>query len=245
VTDLEAVVAEFPRYYAARHSLADILFKTQRYREAIPHYAALHDQRPADVYPLLGLASSYSRLGDPAAAAPLMAELERRFPDNSEVLFECGRFAREQRDSARAEPLLRRAAELNPHDHEIRRELAVCLDELGKGAEAAAHLERFRQIEGDLVLLERLFADITKDQKDPKPRRRIGEVCLRNGQEAEGLRWLGSVLDMMPNDPQTHRILADYYAGKGDTELAGHHRRQAGFTFPAEAPTPPPKGGPS
>src|SRR5262249_28210367 len=159
------VIADFPRYYDARLSLADILFKSQRYREAIGQYAVLHEQRPAESSPLLGLASSYDRLGDPDAAGPLMAELERRFPNTSEVLLECARFALGRRDPARAEPLLRRAAELTPYDHEVHREFAVCLEQLGKSAEAQQHLDRFKQIEGDLILLEKVLAEVGKNPR--------------------------------------------------------------------------------
>lgn len=223
---LQELVAEFPKYYSSRLSLAGILFKSQRYWEAIADYGTLHQQRPGELLPLLGLASSYARLEDPAAG-PLMKQLQERFPDDSESLLERGRYAMGQRDPAAAEPLFRRVAELAPFDHEIHREFAVCLEQLGKHEESRQHLVRFKQIEADLVLLEKTAAEMSKAPKDLKPRQTAGEICLRNGQVAEGLRWLHGILDMAPNDVPTHRILADYWAAQGNVERATAHRRQA------------------
>ena len=64
IAKLQELAAEYPKYYPARLALADILFKSQRYREALIEYAALHEQRPREMLPLLGLASSYDRLGE-------------------------------------------------------------------------------------------------------------------------------------------------------------------------------------
>ncbi len=227
VAIMREVVNEFPKYYKARLSLADTLFKSSIYREAVAEYAILMQQRPREVLPLLGLATCYVRLGALEEARPLMQRLEESFPDNSEVLLECGRFALSESRPADAERLLRHAVELAPNDHEIHRELSVCLDRLGKHSEARQHLERFKQMEADLILLEKTLAAIAKAPNDPAPRREAGEICLRNGQTAEGLRWLHGVLEILPNDKPTHRILANFYASQRDEERAAQHRRKA------------------
>src|SRR5262249_54529198 len=145
IAQLQELTAEFPRYYLARLSLAGLLFKAQRYREAAAEFAELHRARPDEAYVLTRLAEANARLGEVDAAAPLMAELEERFPDNSEALLTCARFALAQGDAAHARPLLTRAVERNPNDHEIHRELGVCLDRLGDKDGAREHLERSRQ----------------------------------------------------------------------------------------------------
>src|SRR5438132_1447832 len=109
-----------------------MLYKSRRYREAAGEYAALLQQRPGEMVPLLGLASCYDRMGGTDQARPLMKQLEERFADQSTVLLECARFALAEKKPADAERLLRRAVELAPYDHEIHRELGVCLDQLGK-----------------------------------------------------------------------------------------------------------------
>lgn len=224
---LKELVKDFPRYYQARLALAGILFKSHSYREAGVEYAAVHEQRPDEMLPLLGLASTYARLGDGDHARPLLKQLRDRYPDNSEVLLECGRFALDEKRPADAEPLLRRAAELAPGDHEVQRELGVCLGQLDRHEEAEQHLKRSKEIEADLILLEKTLAEMAKAPNDPAPRRRAGEICLRNGQVSEGLRWLFGVLDIDPKDKETHRILADFYRSRGDAEQAEAHERLA------------------
>jgi len=224
---LRELTADYPKYYKARQSLADILFKSQRYREAIEEYQALLQQRPEELMPLLGLASSYDRLGD-SGAASLMQQLRERFPDNSEALLECGRHFLGRGNPAEAEPIFRKAAEMAPFDHDVHREFAVCLEQLGKSEESKQHLERFRQIEADLILLEKTLDELAKRPNDSGLRRKAGEICLRNGQQSEGLRWLYGTLDHVPDDRLTHQMLADYWTAHGDTRRAADHLRQAG-----------------
>ena len=227
IASIREVVRDFPKFYKARLSLAGILFKAQRYREAIPEYAALLRQRPGELLPLVGLASSYDRDGATDNARPLLEELEKRHPDNSEVLLLSGRFALREERLADAERILRRALALSPNDHEIHRELGVCLSQLGRGDEAKEHLDRFKQIEADLIRLEKCILAMGKSPNDPAPRREAGEICLRNGQVAEGLRWLTGVLDGSPNDKATHKIMADFFASQGDERSAAFHALKA------------------
>jgi predicted Zn-dependent protease len=224
---LKELVKDSPRYYKGRLFLADTLFKSRAYREAGVEYAALREQRPDELDPLLGLASTYTRMGDDDHARPLLKQLQEKYPDNSDVLLECGRLALDEKRPADAEPLLRRAVELMPNDNEAQRQLGICLGQLDKPEESQEHLERSKQIEADLILLEKTLDEMSKAPNDAGPRRRAGEICLRNGQVAEGLRWLSGVLDMNPNDKPAHQILADFYESQGDTRQAELHRRLA------------------
>ena len=102
---------------------------------------------------------------------------------------------------------------------------------MGRRDEARQHLERSLQIEADLVRLEKVLEETARLPNDPRPRREAGEICLRNGQVAEGLRWLNGALDVAPNDRPTHQLLADFYASQGDTQRASLHRRKAAGPF--------------
>jgi tetratricopeptide (TPR) repeat protein len=221
------LVEDYPGYDKARLCLAGLLFKDHQYDGAADHYRELHRRQPAEVAPLLGLVRSLLTLERLDEAAPLLRELEGKHADNSEALLECGRFALSQKRPADAEPLLRRAGRLAPNDHEVHRELAVCLGQLGRTDESRRHLERSKQIEADLMRLEKAFAAMAVAPKDPKPRREAGSICLRNGQVSEGLRWLDGALEVAPDDKPTHQLLADFYASQGDGARSRFHRDKA------------------
>jgi predicted Zn-dependent protease len=221
------LVEDYPEYDKARLYLAGLLFKDHQYEKAADHYRELHRRQPAELMPLLGLARSLLTLERIDEAAPFLRGLEEKHADNSDALLECGRFALRQKRPADAESLLRRAVLLAPNDHEVHFELAVCLEQLGRTNESRQHLERFKQIEADLVLLEKTVTAMVKAPNDPGPRREAGRICLRNGQVSEGFRWLDGALEVAPDDKPTHQILADFYASQGDVARARFHRDKA------------------
>jgi predicted Zn-dependent protease len=225
------LLEDFPDHEGAKFLLAGLLFRGQQFAEAADLYEELRRKRPDHLGALLGLARCRDRMGGAEAARPLVRELEERFPENSEALLECGRFALAELRVDDAERLLRRAVELAPNDHEVHYHLALCLERAGKGEEARGHFERFKQIEADRGRLDALLKEVVNSPRDPAPRREAGEICLRNGQASEGLRWLAGVLDLNPDDAPTHRLLADYYAAHGDGERAKAHRLRTGGPF--------------
>jgi Flp pilus assembly protein TadD len=225
--EMRRLVADFPASPEARRQLAALLVQAQDYEGAAGGYEELLRLQPGRVEDLVGLTRCLMRLGRTEDARRRVQELQERAADNSEALLECGRFALADLRPADAEALLRRAAELAPDDHEVHQQLGVCLQQLDRPDEARAHLERSRQIEADLVRLERVFQAVLHAPADPAPRLEAGQICLRNGQEAEGLRWLVGALEVAPDHRPTHAALADYYAARGDAERAEYHRRLA------------------
>jgi tetratricopeptide (TPR) repeat protein len=225
--DYRGVVADYPKYTAARGRLAGLLLRTQKYEEAAAEYAALRRLLPDQEPPLLGLARCWVRLERTEEARPLVRQLEERYPNDSEAMLVCGQFALAEHRPADAEPLLRRAAELAPYDNEIHYQLGVCLGQLDRPEEARRHLERARQIEADLMRLEKLSTATVRAPTDPAPRLEAGRLCLQNGMAAEALRWLDGALAVAPDHKPTHAALADYFASRGDAEQAEHHRRLA------------------
>lgn len=227
VEELRSIVTDFPKYYKARTSLADIYAKSQRYREAIAEYTVLFEQRPGEWGPLLGLASSFERLGQVDEARPLIKLLEERHSDNSEALLECARFAMNENRPEDAERLLQKALKITPFDHEVHRELGICLGRLDRIEESKKHMEQSKKIEADLILLEKTLAEMSKVPNDPKPRREAGMICMRNGQFSEALRWLSGALELAPKDRVTHQLLAEYYASQGDKDRALYHQLES------------------
>lgn len=212
------LLADFPDNWGARVLLAGLLYRAQQYAEAADLYEALRRARPDELGVLLGLERCRDRMGRADEARPLVRELEERFPGNGEALLECGRFALADGRPADAERLLRRAVELAPGDPEVYYQLGLCLEQAGKSDEARGHLERFRQIEADLARLDALVKAVVDNPRDPAPRREASQICLRNGQRAEALRWLRGALAVAPGDPATRAALADYFRGEGGPE---------------------------
>jgi Flp pilus assembly protein TadD len=222
-----ALVTEYPRSLQARSSLAALLLRTHNYEEAAGHYEELHRQQPEQAQHLLCLVRCWDRLERSDEARPLIRQLEEQHPDNSEALLVCGQFAFGEHRLADAERLLRRAVELAPNDHEVHDQLGVCLQQLDRPEEARQHVERAQEIKADLIRLEKVFQSTVRAPADPAPRLEAGQICLRNGQVAEGLRWLYGALEAAPDDKPTHAALADFFASQGDAEKAEHHRQLA------------------
>src|SRR5207253_1053833 len=117
-------------------------------------------------------------------------------------------------------------------DREIYLQLGTCLEQLGKSEESRRCLQRHEEIEADTIRLEKVVEAMVKAPADPGPRLEAGQICLRNGQDQEGLRWLRGVLELDPKHKPTHQALADYYASHGDTERAEYHRQRSAVRSP-------------
>lgn len=224
---LAKLVEDYPHFDKARLYHAGVLARLHRYEESAAEYREALRRQPADVGALLGLTRALVSLGRLDDAAPLVRRLEADHGDVSEALLECGRFAARQNRPEDAEPLLRRAARLAPNDHDVQLELAQVLRKLGKDDEAKRHLDRSQQIRDDMLHLEKAFQAMVKSPADAGPRYTAGQLCLRNGQVAEGLRWLYGALELAPGHKPTHQALAEHFEGVGDAKQAEYHRGKA------------------
>lgn len=219
------LLQDHPDNWKARLLLAGLLYRAQQYPEAAKHYSELHERRPNELSPILGLIRCRERVGQSEEARPLVQLLERDHPGNSDAMLECGRFALLESRFGDAEGLLRKAVALAPNDHEIHYQLALLFERTGKPVEAREHLERFKSIEADLTRLDNLLKAVVRSPRDPEPRREAGLICMRNGQASEGLRWLLGAVEIDPGDKASHRALADYYLLQGDLARSNLHGR--------------------
>ena len=216
---LRELVAENPGNYSARIALAEQLMITKEPQQAAESYREAGKIRPGEVRTLLGLTRAMLLTGNKDEIAKLVPELEQ-LRDHSEALLHLGRFAIQEQRWADAERYLSRAVQLAPNDHEVHRELGICLFQRDRPEESRKHTERSRAIEVDLARLEKLSGMTLQAPRDPEPRVEAAEICLRNGQASEGLRWLHGVLEIDPAHKPAHRILANYYAANGDPQRA-------------------------
>ena len=149
--------------------------------------------------------------GQPEQAIALLDKAIAASPRDAKAYYHRGRLDLHRGESATALPFLRRAAELDPSDPEILYSLVLCLKAAGTPDEARAAEEHWKRCEEDLKRVALLGRLIAVSPHDPDLRREMGELFLRNGRDADGLRWLESALRERPDHAATHRVLADYY----------------------------------
>jgi predicted Zn-dependent protease len=225
--DYREAVRREPGHDKARLRLAQALLRDKRWDEAEDEFAALRGRRPHDADVLLGLARCLTATGRHNEARPVLDDLLRDHPDDGDALLERGREELGAGTAAAAEPYLRRAVELMPFEREAHYQLGQCLQRLGRADEAAEHDRRMKEIEADSKRLEELYVQTYKEPRNPEPRLEAGRICMKNGQEQEGLRWMVGALQCDPTHRPTRDALADYYERHGDKDAAAQYRKPA------------------
>jgi Tfp pilus assembly protein PilF len=215
-----------PEHAEARLQLADTLLRLKRPAEALGHLERLRTDRPSEDA-TLALARCYHLLGRLDEATALLEPLVAEHPKVFAVLAERGRTALAADRLAESEDWLRRAVAIAPMDRAANYDLACCLQRRGKRAEAERYFQRSEELHRDLKQLAEAADRAMQAPKDPQPRLRAGLICLRNGQDRQGLRWLFGALQVDPAHRPTHQALAAYYERSGQEQQATHHRRLA------------------
>jgi tetratricopeptide (TPR) repeat protein len=102
-------------------------------------------QYGADTHVRVNYAECLLRMDRTDRAAQELSELQRREPNNAEVLRGLGKLYRAKGDFAKAEPLLQRAVRLDPNDSEAHFVLAETLRHLGRSESAKKQYAEFQR----------------------------------------------------------------------------------------------------
>ncbi|MDB5307275.1 MAG: tetratricopeptide repeat protein [Gemmataceae bacterium] len=148
--DYRRALAIDPGHAEARLRLAGFLTRDDP-REALAHYERLERDAPGRPEVLLGLARCRRQLGDHEAAGRILAGLTAARPDDVDVLTEAGALAVDRGRPAEAEGLLRKAVALAPDRRDPNLQLARCLHDLGKEAEAWEVSAKVKKLEEELL----------------------------------------------------------------------------------------------
>jgi len=211
-----------------RLSLARMLLETrQAPDEAAGHLEWLLEADPDHAAAAVHLAACREAQGRPAAAAALLDGVIARHPAEAKAHSQRGRLELARGQPAEAVRHLRTATALDPSDVETLYSLFLALQQTGPPAAAAAAEVRWKRADADLKRVAELSKVVAATPQDPDPRRELGELFLRNGRAADGLRWLQSALRERPDHAATHAALAAHYAAGGDHALAARHRALA------------------
>jgi tetratricopeptide (TPR) repeat protein len=213
--DYRAAVAHHPDSAAARSHLAGALLTVGTPREALEQYQWLAQRWPDRVEVRLGLAQSWRRLGDSDQAGAALDAILKDNPENAEALWERGQLAMDQAKPAEAERYLRRAVDTLPFDRRFVFSLYRCLLELGRADDAKSLQARVEKIDADLRRLEQLRDEVMQRPNDAALRCEGGLLFLRNGERAEGLRWLQMALRLDPECRQARLALDEASSKEG------------------------------
>jgi len=197
--------------------------------EVTPHLEQLSTAYPDDPDVLRFRAAAMEAEGRADDAVATLDRAATRPDASVVVLTQRARLDLDRGRAADGLPYARRAVAADPSDVEARFMLLRCLQQAGTPAEAAEAEARWRQLRDDLTRVRELGRRISTSPADPDLRREIGELFLRNGREAEGVRWLESALAIRPDHTPSHRALADYYRRTNRAELAAPHQARSGW----------------
>lgn len=224
-----AWVGAVPADRRARLGLVRMMLDARRPpAEVAPHLDHLSAATPDDPEVLRFRAAALEAEGRPDEAVAVLDRAAARPDASVAVLTHRARLDLDRGRPADGLPFARRAVAADPSDVEAWYTLLRCLQQAGTPAEAADAEARWKQLRADLTRVRELGRTIAANPTDPELRREIGELFLRNGREAEGVRWVESALAIRPDHAPSHRTLAEYYSRTNRPVLAAPHQARSG-----------------
>jgi tetratricopeptide (TPR) repeat protein len=182
---------------------------------------------PDDIDVLQRLSECLFEQGRHEQADAALARLLARDPDNVRGRLTRARSQTFSGHGREAVALAQAVVDERPFDVEAHFVLGMALQTNGQADDAARHfafVETARTRLQEARLLKEKIS--TKDPGDATARYEVGCILLKYDSPEEGAGWLHSALDLDPGHQPSHAALAEYYAGRGNRQLAEQHRRQ-------------------
>ena len=223
--DLQRAVELEPDRFQFRLRLAERYLEVNRATEALPHLERLRAQNPQNPAVMARLGYCRFLLRQEEEARALMETAVAQLPEDPPLLLHLANLELEEKRPVEAEKWLQRLLKIDPHNQEALNLRVRCLREQGLHEEAAAALAayeksyRLRKRASDLLKKE-----TSNESFGPGPPAELGSLLLSLGQERLALYWLSRALKRDPDYKPAHQALAEYYASKGNQELAASHR---------------------
>lgn len=199
-----------PGNFEFRLQLASYLaLRKENLVESRGRLEGLRGERPDSAEVLRPLGTVLLDLGDFTAARPVVEKLVAERPDDGEALALLGQLELALDRPAEAERPLVAATTVAPGSYTAHFQLALCLDRLGKVAEAKVSSGRAERIQSDRLAISRLSPRVKERADDPRLRYELGVRHLRVGDTLIGRAWLKSALDIDPEFEPARQALAE------------------------------------
>jgi tetratricopeptide (TPR) repeat protein len=228
IGDYQRLLQLQPRRTDIRLRLAQLLIESARHEEATPHLERLLREMPDNPDVPAALAPCRVIQSRTEEARAMLDAVLKDHPDHFNALYQRGKLELTLGHHAEAEPWLRKALQVNPHDTEAR----YCLFQSLQGQphrQKEAERERANwEQEGKKQkrLTSLLRKDLAAHPNDVELAREAGELFLQLGEDKRGLFWLQRAVANNPRHIPSHRALLAYYERTHNTEQADEERRQ-------------------
>lgn len=195
-----------------RLRLAQVLIESNRHEQAVPHLEWLLRQKPNDPDVVAVLAPCRHQEGRSDEARALLDAALEKTPDHFDLLYQRGFLEVGLGNAAAAEPFLRKALRIKPHDKQARWNLCQSLRGQGRQQEyeqEQAIWDKEKNSQDRLTSLLRKY--LAANPNDVDLACEAGKLLLEQGEEKRGLFWLNRALSINPHHVPSQQALAAYH----------------------------------
>lgn len=209
-----------------RLRIGEMLLHDKMPQEALEYLEVLHKENPEDHIIQARLGQCYYLQGKSQEARRLLETAKENLPNDALVFQYLAKLELQEGDPEKAEEYLRQSMKIDPGDTDTQYTLVNALQAQGRRDEAEKALAAYKTHK---ALLERandlLVEEATSPSNQPDGPHEVGDALLKMGHDKLGLFWLEKALERDPSHVPTHRILAEFYAANGQSQLSAHHRQ--------------------
>jgi tetratricopeptide (TPR) repeat protein len=162
-------VSRDPGDFTAQYNLAAMLQVRSEFNEALPHFQAAVQLRPADAIANNALAACFLALGNPSAAVPPLLLAIQNKPDYFSARYNLGNAYASLGKFDEAIVQFAEAVRLNPSDSMAEANLGAALAESGNLPDAESHLERALKLDPQNSVALDDLQEVKQRRSSPAP----------------------------------------------------------------------------
>jgi Tfp pilus assembly protein PilF len=223
VEDYRQVLELAPERWRARLQLARLLMELTYFADAARELEILLATHGEQEHVQLTWGQCLFNQGKTEEAQQVFSKLIAGSKENQPlVFFYLGKLAS---DPVEAEKWYRKALALQPSHLEARFGLYTCLQQAGRGKEAAAELKVYEKDRRDQIIMRKLYESMERNPNDPIHLSKLGAQLLEKFDNPQGLFLLRRALVLDPENQLAHEVFARYYEKNNQPERAARHRK--------------------